>query len=81
MRNNIARCLPWLIFSICLLAQAPTIEQQKERWNKVFTGSDIPFNRQPNAFLLKTVQGKTPGTALEIGMGQGRNTIAMARLG
>jgi 2-polyprenyl-3-methyl-5-hydroxy-6-metoxy-1,4-benzoquinol methylase len=27
------------------------------------------------------VQGKTPGTALEIGMGQGRNTIAMARLG
>jgi len=27
------------------------------------------------------VQGKTPGTALEVGMGQGRNTIAMARLG
>jgi 2-polyprenyl-3-methyl-5-hydroxy-6-metoxy-1,4-benzoquinol methylase len=30
---------------------------------------------------LKSVQGKAPGTALEIGMGQGRNTIAMARLG
>jgi len=81
MRNTIARCLPWLIFGTCLLAQTPTIEQQKERWNKVFTGSDIPFNRRPNAFLLKSVQGKTPGTALEIGMGQGRNTIAMARLG
>ena len=81
IRSTIARCLPWLIFGTCLLAQAPTIEQQKERWNRVFSGSDIPFNRQPNAFLLKSVQGKTPGTALEIGMGQGRNTIAMARLG
>jgi 2-polyprenyl-3-methyl-5-hydroxy-6-metoxy-1,4-benzoquinol methylase len=80
-RNTIARCLPLLIFATCLLAQVPTIEQQKERWNKVFTGSVIPFNHQPNAFLLKSVQGKTPGTALEIGMGQGRNTIAMASLG
>jgi 2-polyprenyl-3-methyl-5-hydroxy-6-metoxy-1,4-benzoquinol methylase len=70
-----------LIFATCLLAQDPTIEQQKERWNKVFAGSVIPFNRQPNAFLLKSVQGKIPGTALEIGMGQGRNTIAIARLG
>jgi ubiquinone/menaquinone biosynthesis C-methylase UbiE len=36
---------------------------------------------KPNAFLLKSVQGMIPGTALEIGMGQGRNTIAIARLG
>jgi len=80
-RNTIARCLPCLIFGTCLLAQAPALQQQKERWNKVFSGSDVPFNRQPNAFLLKSVQGKTPGTTLEIGMGQGRNTLAMARLG
>jgi ubiquinone/menaquinone biosynthesis C-methylase UbiE len=81
MRKSIAGYLLWVIFGICLLAQAPTVEQQKDRWNKVFASSDATFNRQPNAFLLKSVQGKTPGTALEIGMGQGRNTIAMARLG
>lgn len=51
VRKTIARCLSWFIFGTCLLAQAPTIEQQKERWNRVFAGSDIPFNRQPNAFL------------------------------
>jgi hypothetical protein len=62
--------LLWLIVGSCLLAQAPTAQQQQERWNKVFAGSEIPFNHQPNAFLLKSVQGKTPGMALEIGMGK-----------
>src|ERR1700681_2550844 len=81
MRKTIARFLLWGIFGLCLLAQTPTLQQQKERWNKVFAGSDLSFNKQPNAFLLKSVQGKTPGAALEIGMGQGRNTIATARLG
>src|SRR3984893_909129 len=81
MRKTIARYLLWATFGICLLAQTPAVQQQKERWNKVFASSDATFTRQPNAFLLRSVQGKTPGTALEIGMGQGRNTIAMARLG
>jgi len=81
MRKTIAGYFLWVILGICLRAQAPTAEQQKERWNKVFASSDATFNRQPNAFLLKSVQGKTAGMALEIGMGQGRNTIAMARLG
>src|ERR1700730_7724341 len=81
MRKTIARYLLWATFGICLLAQTPAVQQQKERWNKVFASSDATFTRQPNAFLLRSVQGKTPGTALEIGMGQGRNTVAMARLG
>src|SRR6185295_18913119 len=81
MRKTIVGRLLWGVFGLCLLAQSPTAQQQKERWNKVFASADIAFNRRPNAFLLKSVQGKTPGTALEIGMGQGRNTIAMARLG
>src|SRR2546429_9658807 len=81
MRKTIAGYLLWVIFGIALLAQDPATQQQKERWNKVFASPDATFNRQPNAFLLKSVQGRTAGTALEIGMGQGRNTIAMARLG
>jgi 2-polyprenyl-3-methyl-5-hydroxy-6-metoxy-1,4-benzoquinol methylase len=71
-------------FFLCAIvapAQAPSPQSQRERWNKVFSSADADFNRQPNAFLLKTVKGMTPGSALEIGMGQGRNTIAIARLG
>lgn len=81
MRKTIA-ALPLLalVFGLGLSAQT-SVQQQKERWNKVFASSDAGFNRKPNAFLMKSVEGKTPGTALEIGMGQGRNTIAMARLG
>jgi len=81
MRKIVAGYILGLSFATCLLAQAPTIQEEKERWNRVFSGSILSFNRQPNAFLLKSVQGRTPGRALEIGMGQGRNTIAMARLG
>jgi ubiquinone/menaquinone biosynthesis C-methylase UbiE len=69
-----------LFCAIVVLAQPPN-PQQQEFWNKVFAGATMDFSRQPNAFLLKSVQGLTPGTALEIGMGQGRNTVAMVRLG
>jgi hypothetical protein len=34
------------------------------QWNQVFTDSAGTFNRRPNAFLLKSVEGKTPGTAM-----------------
>lgn len=71
----------WIISGVCLTAQAPDAQQQKERWNRVFAEADAGFNRQPNAFLMKSLQGRSPGRALEIGMGQGRNTIAVARLG
>ena len=81
MRTTIASYLLTAIAVTCLQAQPPGVQQQKERWNGVYKSSEAPFVRQPNAFLMKSVQGKTPGTALEIGMGQGRNTIAMARLG
>src|SRR5690242_18010282 len=81
MRKTAAAYLLLVILGLALRAQPAAIQQQKERWNSVYTRSDAPFIRQPNAFLMKSVQGKTPGTALEIGMGQGRNTIAMARLG
>jgi SAM-dependent methyltransferase len=69
-----------LLCAMIGVAQPPS-DQQQVRWNKVFASPDGGFNRQPNAFLLRSVQGIKPGTALEIGMGQGRNTIAMARLG
>jgi ubiquinone/menaquinone biosynthesis C-methylase UbiE len=71
----------FLLWAIAVLAQTPSPQSQRERWNKVFSSTDADFNRQPNAFLLKVVKTMTPGTALEIGMGQGRNTIAVGRLG
>lgn len=51
-------------------------------WNYVFSvGAGTSFNAKPNALLADAVVGVKPGRALDVGMGQGRNTIHLARLG
>jgi SAM-dependent methyltransferase len=52
-----------------------------ERWNRILTAEKPRFNTNPNAFLVRMVQGRTPGTALDVGMGQGRNAIYLAQQG
>jgi SAM-dependent methyltransferase len=52
-----------------------------ERWNRILTAEKPRFNTSPNAFLVQMVQGRTPGTALDVGMGQGRNAIYLAQQG
>jgi len=52
-----------------------------ERWNEILTADKPRFNVQPNAFLVEMVKGRKPGAALDVGMGQGRNALYLARLG
>jgi SAM-dependent methyltransferase len=52
-----------------------------ERWNRILTSPKAPFNRSPNAFLVEMIKGVKPGRSLDVGMGQGRNTIYLAQLG
>jgi SAM-dependent methyltransferase len=63
----------------------PTEEQlqrsEKERWNRVLTAADPRFNTKPNAFLVDMTRDLTPGKALDVGMGQGRNAIYLAQRG
>jgi predicted O-methyltransferase YrrM len=47
----------------------------------VFTNPNATFNRNPNAFLVETVKPLKPGRALDIGMGQGRNSLWLAQQG
>ena len=48
--------------------------------NRVY--SQEGFHRdKPNAFLLETVSNLRPGKALDLGMGEGRNTIYLAQQG
>jgi 2-polyprenyl-3-methyl-5-hydroxy-6-metoxy-1,4-benzoquinol methylase len=53
----------------------------KVLWNKVYGGSDPIFVRTPNALLAAAIQDRKPGAALDIGMGQGRNTVFLATQG
>jgi SAM-dependent methyltransferase len=66
--------------------QIRTVEQQGrrlevERWNTILTAKQPRFNTNPNAFLVEMVRGRKPGTALDVGMGQGRNAIWLAQNG
>ena len=39
------------------------------------------FNTKPNALLVRAIEGRKPGAALDIAMGQGRNGLHLARKG
>ncbi|HUQ73926.1 MAG TPA: class I SAM-dependent methyltransferase [Burkholderiales bacterium] len=70
----IALCLPALA-----LSQAPK-KSAEQAWNDLYAkreGKEHQFNK----FLAEAVKGKKPGTALDIGMGQGRNSLFLATLG
>jgi SAM-dependent methyltransferase len=68
---------------------ADTIEQLKqigdraeiERWNRILTAEKPAFNTAPNAFLVEMIKGLKSGRSLDVGMGQGRNTIYLAQQG
>lgn len=52
-----------------------------QRWNRILTSSKPMFNTEPNAFLVEMAKGRQAGTALDVGMGQGRNAIWLAQQG
>ena len=70
----IALCVPGLL-------QAQDKKKSAEQvWNELFAkreGKEHQFNR----FLAESVKGMPPGKALDIGMGQGRNSLFLAALG
>jgi len=52
-----------------------------ERWNRILTAPKPMFNTAPNTFLVEMIKGVKPGRSLDVGMGQGRNTIYLAQQG
>ncbi len=64
------------------LCQAPPKPvDQRERWNKTLSSPNPVFNTEPNRFLAEAIKGRKPGKAVDIGLGQGRNSIYLAQQG
>jgi SAM-dependent methyltransferase len=73
-------------FTSLVAAQTMTIKERNERirkrWNSsLVDNQNYNFNKQPNMLLMAAVEGITPGKALVVAMGQGRNALALARNG
>jgi len=69
-----------------IAAQLALIDKQSdrleaERWNRYYTAEHPAFNTKPNAFLVEMAKDLKPGEALDVAMGQGRNTIWLAQQG
>lgn len=50
-------------------------------YNTLYSSGSEVFNREPNALLVEAVRNRKAGRALDVGMGQGRNAIFLARHG
>ena len=50
-------------------------------FNNIYASSTSGFSTTPNALLMATVEDRKPGRALEVGMGEGRNTVFLALKG
>jgi SAM-dependent methyltransferase len=54
---------------------------ETERWDQVYRCESHLYSAEPNALLMNVAQSITPGRALDIGMGQGRNAAWLAARG
>jgi SAM-dependent methyltransferase len=50
-------------------------------FDRIYTSNEPGFSTRPNALVLDMIEGKAPGTALDIAMGQGRNALYLASRG
>ena len=63
------------------LIQKQGARAEIDRWNRILTSESPAFNTAPNEFLVEMAKSRKPGTALDVGMGQGRNAIWLAQHG
>lgn len=85
-KSSITFCVLATLFCGLLSAQTLTLDERNERirqrWNSSLVDNEnYTFNKQPNLLLTTTVEAVTPGKALVVAMGQGRNALALARKG
>jgi SAM-dependent methyltransferase len=53
---------------------------ERDTWNEIFK-HDVGFEHAPNKLLVDSVANVTPGEALDVAMGQGRNALYLASRG
>lgn len=70
-------------FTLCasLAVAQPQRRDPKEFWNQNHKEQRQLARTEPNDFMVRMLKDRKPGRALDIGMGQGRNAIWLAKQG
>lgn len=55
-------------------------QQIRNRFDRIFQDAEgnAPFRIQPNAYMVRMLEDRPPGRALDVAMGQGRNAVWLA---
>ncbi len=53
----------------------------REEWDRRYTGSELLWTAQPNRFLVDKSSDLSPGRALDVACGEGRNAVWLAEQG
>lgn len=63
-----------------MLGQGPEgwIRLSRERWDERYRSGELPWNADPNQFLVEELGTLAPGRALDIACGRGRNAVWLA---
>src|SRR5450755_4449679 len=76
-----------LMYSLMgLILLVPTLAQtidprDRDFWNGKFDDPKTQFKREPSPLLVSALRGRKPGSAIDLGMGEGRNAIYLAQQG
>ncbi|HXX24595.1 MAG TPA: class I SAM-dependent methyltransferase [Terriglobia bacterium] len=71
-----------VVLAVCGTGQVCRGQQDDNSyWNKVYRTDQAVFVHRPTDLLVSAVKGRPAGKALDIGMGQGRNSIFLAQQG
>jgi SAM-dependent methyltransferase len=52
-----------------------------EHWNHIYEQTDLVWSAGPNVWVEQVTSGLTPGAALDLGAGEGRNALWLAEKG
>jgi 2-polyprenyl-3-methyl-5-hydroxy-6-metoxy-1,4-benzoquinol methylase len=71
------------ILSLAMLAPVAVAQSRQSgaRWDEIYQGSAVKVPVNPSTLVLETTANLPSGLALDIGMGNGRNAVYLARKG
>lgn len=50
-------------------------------WDARYASTDLVWSPEPNVWAVEVLEGRAPGSALDLGTGEGRHALWLARLG
>jgi SAM-dependent methyltransferase len=73
--------MSWLM-AVCLCAAGQdALERDRKAYDEIYTSKRELFTTAPNGFMMRMITGRKPGRALDVAMGQGRNSLWLAAQG